>query len=391
MRGTFFLWLVLAVGFIARPVGAAETTIRVGDTIAISAFGLAELDKKAVVEKSGEISYPLLGSIKAAGLSPGELRHKIIEGLVQGGLAKDPRIGVEIASREPFYVTGDVIKPGVQTYAPNITVRSAVALAGGLDPGGARGARATINPAEIEGQYETLALEFVKQRARIRALESALAGKRDIEFDRFPYLPVQKDVVDKFNTLVVDEFKMRADDTEAEKTFLQNQIANTQAQIAALNDLKNTQTESVRQQTNQVSKFKALAEKGTVVEERLVNERRALGMAQDKLFQTLATLASSRRLLEDFQHKRQEVDATRRIALVKDLQDANIAAAAAEARLSAVRMQLNVKGGTNQPRFVIYRENNGSRIRTDADEETEIQPGDVIEVRFGTATAMATE
>jgi polysaccharide export outer membrane protein len=391
MRGTLFLWLVLAVGFIARPVGAAETTIRVGDTIAISAFGLPELDKKAVVETSGEISYPLLGSIKAAGLSPSGLRQKIVEGLVQGGLAKDPRIGVEIASREPFYVTGDVIKPGAQPYAPNITVRSAVALAGGFDPGGARGARATVNPAEIEGQYETLALEFVKQRARIRTLESELAGRKSIQFDQFPNLPVQKDVVDKFDALVVDELKMRADDTEAEKAFLQNQIVNTEAQIAALVDLKNTQAESVRQETDQVSKFKALAAKGTVVEERLVNERRALGMAQDKLFTTTATLASSRRLLEDFQHKRQEVDATRRIALVKDLQDAHIAAAAAEARLSAVRLQLNVKGGTNQPRFVIYRESDGSRIRVDADEDAVVQPGDIIEIRFGTATAMAIE
>ena len=141
MRAFPFLCVLLAAGWSATPAGAAETTIRVGDTIAISAFGLPELDKKAVVEKSGDISYPLLGSIKAAGTSPSDLRQRIVQGLVQGGLARDPKIGVEIAAREPFYVTGDVMKPGAEPYALDVTVRSAVALAGGLDPGGARGAR----------------------------------------------------------------------------------------------------------------------------------------------------------------------------------------------------------------------------------------------------------
>ena len=177
MRAILFLCAVLASGSAASPAAAAETTIRVGDTISISAFGLPELDRKAVVEKSGEISYPLLGSVKAAGTSTSDLRQRIIEGLVQGGLARDPKIGVEIALREPFYVTGDVIKPGAQPYALNVTVRSAVALAGGLDPGGARGAHATSNPAEIQGQYEVLALELVKQRAHMRTLEAALVSQ----------------------------------------------------------------------------------------------------------------------------------------------------------------------------------------------------------------------
>jgi len=391
MRAIAFLCAVLAIGSAASPAAAANSTIRVGDTISISAFGLPELDRKAVVEKSGEISYPLLGLVKAAGTSTSDLRQKIIEGLVQGGLARDPKIGVEIASREPFYVTGDVIKPGVQAYALNVTVRSAVALAGGLDPGGARGARQTVNPADIQGQYEILSLELIKQKSRMRSLEAALTGKKNVDFDDFSELSVKKDVVDKLKKLVLDELKMRADDAEAEKLYLQHVIADTQAQIAALVSRQSTEEESVRDETDQVAKVKALAEHGTIVLERLLNEKKSLALAQSKQFDTIATLASTRRLLEELQRKLQVIDETRRLTFVKELQDAYIGAAAAESRLAAARLQLNIKGGPNQPHFVIYRENNDSRIKVNADEDAEVLPGDIIEVHFGPATALAAE
>jgi polysaccharide export outer membrane protein len=391
MRAITLLCAVLAIGSAASPAAAVESTIRVGDTISISAFGLPELDRKSVVEKSGEISYPLLGSIKAAGTSPSDLRRRITEGLVQGGLARDPKIGVEIALREPFYVTGDVIKPGAQPYALNVTVRSAVALAGGLDPGGARGARATVNPAEIQGQYEVLALELVKQRSRMRTLEASIAGKKNVEFDDFSELSVKKDVVDKLKKLVTDELKMRADDAEAEKAYLQHVIADTQAQIAALVSRQGIEEEAVRDETDQVSKIKTLTDHGTVVLERLLNEKKSLALAQGKLFDTVATLASTRRLLEELQRKLQVIDETRRLTFVKELQDAYIGAAAAESRLAAARLQLNVKGGANQPHFVIYRENDGARLKVNADEDAEIQPGDIVEVRFGPATALAAD
>ena len=234
-----------------------------------------------------------------------------------------------------------------------------------------------------------MALEYIKQRARIRIFEAELAGKKNIEFDDFSDLPVANDVVAKLNKLVVDELTIRSGETEAEKAYLDDVIADTQTQIAALVSLQNAQQEGVRQETDLVARFKALADRGTVVQERLFDEKRALVMAQGKLFETTATLASVRRLLADFQHKRQGIDAARRLVLVKDLQDAGIAAAAAQARLAAVRLELNVKGGAGQPHFVIYRQDNDSRMRVDADENSDVQPGDIIEVSFGPDASIA--
>jgi polysaccharide export outer membrane protein len=197
--------------------------------------------------------------------------------------------------------------------------------------------------------------------------------------------------VDKLNELESEQHTMAADDDNAEKAHLQRVIADTQAQIEALTNRRNAEEGGIEQETSQASKIKSLTDRGFAVEGRLLEQRRLTLMAQGKMFETTAMLASTNRLLEDYRYKLRNLDQTRRLSLVKDLQDATIAAAAAEARLSAVRLQLNVKGGGNQPAYVIYRENDDARIRIDADEDFDVQPGDIIEVRFGAVAALAAQ
>jgi protein involved in polysaccharide export with SLBB domain len=105
--------------------------IAAGDTVSIKVFGEAELSPQVKVDESGNIDYPLLGVLPVSGLSTHQLADKIQQGL-KGPYLVDPKVSVSVSDYRPFYIHGQVRSPGSYSFEPGMTVRKAVALAGGL-------------------------------------------------------------------------------------------------------------------------------------------------------------------------------------------------------------------------------------------------------------------
>ena len=91
----------------------------------------ANLTGEYEVNSAGFISIPLVGEVKASGLSTSQL-EKAIARRMKGKIAQDPNVTAEIASYAPFYIFGEVKKAGVYPYQPGLTVAGAIATAGGL-------------------------------------------------------------------------------------------------------------------------------------------------------------------------------------------------------------------------------------------------------------------
>ena len=105
--------LSLLLVFISLPSIANDNVYRLGagDLIAISVYDEPDLSLELRIGLSGAVSYPLLGDIDVAGLSPKELEQKLVERL-KGPYLVDPSVSVSIMEYRPFYVTGEVEKPG---------------------------------------------------------------------------------------------------------------------------------------------------------------------------------------------------------------------------------------------------------------------------------------
>lgn len=101
-----------------------------GDKVRVIVFGEDDLGGTFDVDGSGTISLPLIGLVKAAGLSAHDLEARITGGLANGYL-NDPHVNVEVTTYRPFYVIGEVNKPGEYAYVNDMNVLNAVALAGG--------------------------------------------------------------------------------------------------------------------------------------------------------------------------------------------------------------------------------------------------------------------
>jgi len=102
-----------------------------GDNLDISVWQHPELDKRVVIRPDGYISFPLVGDIKAAGLTPPQLTSSIRENLSR--LIKDPQVTVIVSGfgSKNVFVLGEVTKPGVYPFRGGINILEAISQSGG--------------------------------------------------------------------------------------------------------------------------------------------------------------------------------------------------------------------------------------------------------------------
>jgi protein involved in polysaccharide export with SLBB domain len=119
----------------AEPAAQKQTatayTLGSSDRLRVTVFGHQDLSGEFEVDGTGSISLPLIGQKKAEGLSTAMLEKSITETLASGYIL-DPRVSVEVINYRPFYILGEVGKPGEYPFTSGLTVQNAVAAAGGF-------------------------------------------------------------------------------------------------------------------------------------------------------------------------------------------------------------------------------------------------------------------
>lgn len=101
-----------------------------GDRLRVVVFGHQDLSGEFAVNSDGLIAFPLAGEVRAAQLTPQEL-ETAIAGALEPKYLRNPRVSVEVLNYRPFYIMGEVRGPGSYPWSSGLTVRNAVALAGG--------------------------------------------------------------------------------------------------------------------------------------------------------------------------------------------------------------------------------------------------------------------
>lgn len=102
-----------------------------GDKIRVITFGEESLTGEFVVGGSGNVSLPLIGEVRAEGLSITQFQSAV-ETALKDGYLKEPRVSVEVLNYRPFYILGEVEEPGEYPYTNGLSVLNAVATAGGF-------------------------------------------------------------------------------------------------------------------------------------------------------------------------------------------------------------------------------------------------------------------
>lgn len=145
------LFTLSAMGEEKPPMEMGQYQLDSGDVIQITVFGQADLSLRRRLGETGVIHYPFLGDLHVAGMTARQLESQIYQGL-KGDYLVSPSVSVSIEDYRPFFIDGEVKRPGGYPFQPGLTVDKAAALAGGYTERASRN-KIQILRSDAQGQH----------------------------------------------------------------------------------------------------------------------------------------------------------------------------------------------------------------------------------------------
>jgi len=127
---SFFVVALGAFSPIVAQTPLTEYRLGPGDKLNIRVFGHADISGSYEVDSTGHVAMPLVGRLLAANTTIEDFQALVTERLNRD-LVVNPNVVIEVLSYRPFFILGEVQKPGSYPYISGLSVRQAVALAGG--------------------------------------------------------------------------------------------------------------------------------------------------------------------------------------------------------------------------------------------------------------------
>jgi polysaccharide export outer membrane protein len=269
-------------------------------------------------------------------------------------------------------------------------VRQAVSLAGGYDLQRFRMESPILQTAELRGEYQSLWADFARGQATAARLRAELDGKS--EFDRKAVLdaplpaPVLNQILDNEQKLLA----ARAGDFSRERDHLKRTVKLYDDRIEVLTEQRKKEDEGAQLDSSEIERINDLNRRGVVPITRALETRRLSLLSSTRALQIGVQTEQAKKDRQDAARSVDRFVDQRRAEVLRDLQDNDIKLAQTRAKLQAVgekllytgvvRSQL-VRGGGGTPEIAVYRRTDpAQRTRIPADEETDLQPGDTIEV-----------
>ena len=403
--------LLMIIAVVLAPVAArGEYLLAPGDVLEIEVVGFRDFRHRVMIDLNGQASFPLTGDIKAAGLSVAELRKQVKAILStkafrpremdqQGRLMAPDQVVtmspdeviLTVAEYRPIYLNGDVANPGAQPYRPGMTVRQAIALAGGYDTMRFRGRDPFLNSSDFRGDYYELWTEFAKVRAQAERFQAELDGKSALGQPNLNDLPLPSAVTSKIVDVEAQRLSVDNSDHQKEKKYLEDAVQQEDVRIATLQHQRETEQKNADTDAAEFKEVQTNFGKGLVPMTRLSDSRRLTLFSSTRVLQTTALIDQVERERHEFARRLERVEDRRGDDLLAKLQDANVRLVTIRARLQAVgdkllyagvvRSQL-ARGAGGEPDIKVYRNDNDTSGNMPANEETRLMPGDVVEVRL---------
>jgi len=395
-------WGLLALSLVCSAVPArAEYRVDAGDVIEIFVARVPELRGRVTVKPDGRISFPLLGTVAVAGLSPSQLQaevqatlaNKVVQQRILGGREIDVviepnEITATVVEYRPIYVNGGVSKPGEYPYRLFMTVRQAVAVSGGYDFLRARMTNPYFESADLRGDYESLWSELARERAHVWRIKSELGDRDNVDSSALMDVPVSRSAISEIVKVETEQLTVNLADQRRQKAFLQRSINQGNEQIAVLTEQQQKEDEGVRADAEELQKVLDLYGKGTLPSLRVTDARRAVLLSSTRKLQTTAQLMQMKRQQDELLRQMERLDDQRRIDLLRELQEAGGRVRGLQTKLQSIGEKLQyttgrsqlVRGNDVKADITVIRKGESGRQSFAANEDSELQPGDVVEV-----------
>ncbi|NDV01335.1 polysaccharide biosynthesis/export family protein [Pseudoroseicyclus tamaricis] len=354
------------------------------------------------VTAGGALSVPFVGQLEAAGRPPEEIAAMIAEGLRNRfALNAAPEAVVAILQSRPVVVGGAVRAPGQLPFTQGMTVRSAIAQAGGLVLPTDQADFAGRDYVNSEGQLLILRNQRRRQLAR---LERLLAEREEREL----VMPAELDDIEGRQLLAEEEEIMehQTDRLEAERVSLSGRQELLTAQIASLEQRTTSLERQLELAREALENAQALSERNLVSSDRLADAERNVLTIEGQILENSNAILSARLDLSANDRELSTLTADYRTGLINELQQVRANLADTEQRIATTTRLIGVDaeraaaaaaeaeaGGAlaPEPELTIYRTDAGAVTAMEAGMETTLRPGDLVDVESLAAAPLAQE
>src|SRR3954471_19687968 len=378
----------------------AEYRLQGGDVVEISVSGVPELRQRAPVQLDGSITFPVVGTFMVEGVEVSEIRGKIQsavaskvfrmrtpDGRELSRMFERDEVAATIVEYRPVFISGDVTRPGEQTFRPRMTVRQALASAGGFSAP-ARANATSFDAASLRSEYITVWLSLAREHVRVWRIKADLGENIELDQKTIPPAPVPDEVISQIVNLEIEYRNASSADRERTKDFLRRSIAEADKQGLVLSEQKQAEDEGVQADTQELQKARAAYGNGSLPSARVAEFRRAVLYSSTRQLQTANQLMQVKRSRAEFTRELEKIDDQRRIGLLEELQNATVKLTGERAKLRSVEEKLQLAGlrpprpsdSASKADMTVFRSGANGKERHTADADTELQPGDVIEV-----------
>ena len=395
-----FAALVLAFNLGNSGARADEAyRLAAGDVVAVNVAGLPDLSRETEVQLDGNLSLPFVGEVSAAGRTLKDVREVIRASIASRLIPVYTSAGEErlrtvsrddvtawIAEYRPLFVSGEVARPGEFKYRPGITVRQAIAAAGGVVP--ELGADQAINAAGLEADYRGAWYAFAAGEARVWRLRTELG--EDIAFDPNSLLatPDRTTSLDDILKVESDLREVRGLDHERERAFLTRVLEQTARQTNVLTRQLKAETATEALDAADLEQANEAVGRGVYTQSRMADLRSAALVSTTRRLQTESNLMQLERRSTEVARDLERLDDRRQFELLEELQLAQVKRAAElatlneiEARLSAAGVATPGVGTSGEITVTVVRASSSDQVTATSD--LELRPGDVVQVSRG--------
>ena len=390
-----------AILSIPSQLAAEEYRLQPSDVVELSVAGIDSLNQRSQVDVDGNIVLPLAGQMQVKGKTLAEVRNEFNAHLTSTSFDKETsdglktyfiqadRVMIRIAEYRPVYILGDVTSPGEQRYRPGLTVRQAIAVAGGYDLLRFRADNPFVQSAALRAEYDSLWIEFANAQSSVARLAAELTGNQTLDRSGLSGLPVPEALLDELARSDSEQLSIRLTELGNDKQHLQRLIDQSQQRFNLLTEEQAQVQEDRQADTHDMDRIRALFDKGMATASRVTEARQALLNSSLRFLATAADLGATTEDLEKFKREYDKVDVDRRLDILGELKEAKVKLAKTLSDLGAVSEKLLYVGSqrsnwteglAGSPRITIFRGDDDQVAGKAGGEVEMLEPGDLVQI-----------
>ena len=385
----------IAQGTALAPLGTVRLQVLDWDPIEETVRDWPALSGEYRIDAQGVLTIPFIAPLPTQGLDGAAVAGAIAERLRERFALSEAPVATLVPVDVPTVLVGGMVRePGAVEYRPGMTVRHALALAGGLEDALTPGSQAMRDLVQNEAQRRILDDRLRRQSATLARLEAERDGLDAIVRPALLEGPAgdaalaeQADILDRRRARQrsdLDALAEQIDLLRAEVASLETKVAATERQRdLALEAFGNAQT---------------LAERGLARNDRLVDAERSLIAAENQLLDISTAILRARQAISVAIRERETLVAARQAEVVQQILELRGTLVETEARLAATASLLALDGeraaeavgldAPMAPRVTLYRDG-AAAGEVEATLDTPLSAGDLVSVALPAAAPAA--